>query len=169
LLVPANFKSSESELPQQGRLAGIDFGTVRIGIATCDPSQRWVAPLELYVRRNARLDGSYFLSLARQEQLVGWIVGLPIHCDGQESQKSAEARKFADWLYQISQLPVAMFDERFTSAEARRLLEAAPMSGQKKKQRLDQLAAHLILTHYLESRDNSRTHNEAIEDHTPPQ
>lgn len=162
-----NFKALDAELPAQGRLAGIDFGTVRIGIATCDPSQRWVAPLEQYVRRTERLDGDYFRSLARQENLVGWIVGLPIHCDGQESQKSAEARKFAEWLYQVTQLPVAMFDERFTSAEARRLLETATMSGQKKKQRLDQLAAYLILTHYLESCSNLAPRNDALEDRKP--
>jgi putative Holliday junction resolvase len=168
LVVPANLDPFGTEFPQQGRLAGIDYGTVRIGIAISDPSQRWVAPHTMYLRRNERLDADYFATLARQEQLHGWVVGLPIHCDGKESQKSAEARKFATWLYQISQLPVAMFDERFTSAEARRLLDSAPLSGPKKKQRLDQLAAYLILTHYLESRRNTNPQNEAIDDQPPP-
>ncbi|MEM8736481.1 MAG: RuvX/YqgF family protein, partial [Planctomycetota bacterium] len=82
-------------LPEVGRLFGIDFGTVRIGLATCDPSQTWVTPFETYNRRNERLDEKYFCELVNQEEIVGWVIGLPIHCDGKESQKSAEVRAFA--------------------------------------------------------------------------
>ncbi len=156
------------EIPRQGRLAGIDFGSVRMGIATCDPSQQWVTPFATYTRRNDRLDELYFTQLVEQEQLVGWIVGLPIHCDGKESQKSTEARRFAEWLSQLSSLPVSLFDERFTTAEARRLLNETNISPQKKKKRLDGLAAHLILTHYLDSRRNSASQNEALDDQLNP-
>ena len=143
-------QSTNSEIPLTGRLAGIDFGSVRIGISTCDPSQKWVTPLTTYTRRTDRLDQLYFCQLAGQEQLVGWIVGLPIHCDGKESLKSTEAREFSRWLEQISSLPVGLFDERFTTAEARRLLNQTYICAQKKKKKLDGLSAHLILTHYLE-------------------
>lgn len=158
-------KPPVSEIPKQGRLAGIDYGSVRIGISTCDPSQQWVTPLATYTRRNDRLDEIYFSQLAEKEQLLGWIVGLPIHCDGQESQKSTEARRFASWLKNLSSLPVELFDERFTTAEARRLLNQTNISPQKKKKRLDGLSAHLILSHYLESRRNGSSHCEAIDDH----
>lgn len=157
-------QSTNSKVPLLGRLAGIDFGSVRIGISTCDPSQHWVTPLTTYTRRNDRLDQVYFCQLADQEQLVGWIVGLPIHCDGKESLKSTEARQFSQWLEQISSLPVDLFDERFTTAEARRLLNQTNISAQKKKKKLDGLSAHLILTHYLDSRRNGQSQNEAIED-----
>ena len=162
-----NSPSSEvplTEIPKQGRLAGIDYGTVRIGISTCDPSQQWVTPLATYTRRNDRLDEIYFSQLVEKVQLMGWIIGLPIHCDGKESQKSTEARRFASWLKQLSSLPVELFDERFTTAEARRLLNQTNISPQKKKKRLDGLSAHLILSHYLESRRNSKSHCEAIDD-----
>ena len=164
-----SFDSSSSELPsieipKQGRLAGIDYGTVRIGISTCDPSQQWVTPLATYARRNDRLDEIYFSDLVKKEQLMGWIIGLPIYCDGKESQKSTEARCFANWLKQLSSLPVELFDERFTTAEARRLLNQTNISPQKKKKRLDGLSAHLILSHYLESRRNGASHCQPIDD-----
>ncbi len=154
----------EEALPSQGRLAGIDFGTVRIGISLSDPSQSWVAPLATYTRRGERQDISYFFQIARQEQLVGWVIGLPIHCSGDESQKSAEARRFAAWLGEQTSLPVALFDERFTTAEARQLLNETKLSPQKKRQRLDGLAAHLILTHFLGARSRSASGNAGLDD-----
>lgn len=154
----------ESSIPEQGRLAGIDFGTVRIGIAVCDPSQTWVTPLTTYQRRNQSLDAQYFKRLCEQEEVAGWIVGLPIHCDGQESQKSKEVRLFARWLGEESGRPIGFFDERFTTAEARRLLQAAEFSPQKKKKRVDGLAAHLILSHFLESRRNINAQNVGLDD-----
>lgn len=146
---------TQMPVPDVGRLAGIDFGTVRMGIASCDPTQTWVTPYDTYTRRNEQRDAEYLLDLVEREHLVGWVIGLPIHCDGNESQKSKEVRLFADWLGGLSQLPVALFDERFSTAEARRLLRDTGLSPQKKKQNLDRLAAHLILTNYLEFR-NSR-------------
>jgi putative holliday junction resolvase len=143
---------TEQPIPTQGRLAGIDFGTVRIGIASCDPTQTWVTPYATYTRKNEQRDAEYLLDLVEREHLVGWVIGLPIHCDGNESQKSKEVRVFAEWLGGLSQLPVALFDERFSTAEARRLLRDTGLSPQKKKQNLDRLAAHLILTNYLEFR-----------------
>ncbi len=138
--------------PTRGRLACIDFGTVRIGLATCDPTQTWVTPFETYRRLDERRDAQFLLGMAESEHIVGWVIGLPIHCDGQESQKSREVRLFADWLGGLSQLPIAFFDERFSTAEARRLLRDTGLSSNKKRQNLDRLAAHLILTHFLESR-----------------
>lgn len=153
-----------SSLPTVGRLAGIDYGTVRVGLATCDPSQRWVTPLETYNRRNDRLDAAYFAELAKREAICGWVLGLPIHCDGKESQKSVEVRRFAEWLESVSDLPFALFDERFTTAEARHMLRDSELSSAKKKKQLDRLAAHLILSGFVESRRISVSQNEALED-----
>ena len=155
----------EDALPIQGRLAGIDFGSVRIGLALSDPSQNWVTPLATYTRCGERQDINYFLRLVSQEQLVGWVIGLPIHCSGDESQKSAEARR---WLGEQTNLPVALFDERFTTAEARQLLNQTQLSPQKKRQRLDGLAAHLILTHFLAARGCSPSGNAGLDDTVDP-
>ena len=106
-------------LPREGRLAGIDFGTVRIGIAVCDVGQSLSSPFENYNRRNERLDAQYFLKLVAAEEIVGWVVGLPVHMSGDESQKSQEARRFGAWLEQLTEVPVGYFDERYTTSMAR--------------------------------------------------
>ena len=85
-------QAGHSILPNQGRLGGVDYGTVRIGLATCDHSQRWVTPSDTYLARNKKLDAEYFRDLANKESLVGWVFGLPIHCYGQESHKSNDFR-----------------------------------------------------------------------------
>jgi putative Holliday junction resolvase len=145
-----------SPLPEQGRLAGIDYGTVRIGVAVCDPDRILASPLEIYQRAaNLEQDSAYFKKLAEEEKLVGWVVGLPVHLSGDESEKSREAKMFGKWLAELSQLPVAFVDERMTSSEATQLL--APnkrgKGGRKKQKRnkhVDAVAAQLILNAYLE-------------------
>jgi len=139
------------------RLAGIDYGTVRIGIALGDEETRIAGPFETYHRRTLPLDAAYFQNLAKQEQISRFIVGLPIHLDGNESQKSYEARKFAAWLHETTGVPVELFDERFTSAHAEHILMAAELTKKKRKARLDSLAAQIMLTAYLESTSRGET------------
>lgn len=135
----------------RGRLAGVDFGTVRIGIAITDPEQRIASPLANYTRRSEKADAEFFRKLVAEERIAGFVVGLPVHLDGRESQKSAEARRFGEWLGQISGRPVVFFDERFTSVEAEQALLGAELTKKKRKARLDMLAAQILLTAYLEA------------------
>jgi putative Holliday junction resolvase len=134
-----------------GRLAGIDFGTVRIGVALTDPERRWVNPFANYTRRDTASDAAWFDKLAKDERIVRFVVGLPVHLSGRESQKSSEARDFGEWLTNTTGVPVVFFDERFTSNEAEHLLAAAKMTKKRRKARLDKLAAHILLTAYLEA------------------
>lgn len=133
------------------RIAGIDYGTVRIGIATADLEVGIAGPYENYNRRNEKLDGQYFSELAQQEHIAKFVVGLPVHLSGNESKKSREARKFGDWLTKLTGVPVDYFDERYTSSEAKAILGDAQLSSKKRKARLDQLAAQIMLTAYLEA------------------
>ena len=137
--------------PQSGRIAGIDYGTVRIGIALADLEVGIAGPYENYTRRSETKDAEYFQQLAREERLLRFVVGLPVHLDGQESQKSREAREFGAWLTKITGLAVEFFDERFTSSEAEAILDDAELTKKKRKAKLDQLAAQIMLTAYLES------------------
>lgn len=139
------------EFPQSGRIAAIDYGTVRIGIAVCDPDRILASPFEVYRVRTPQQDAEYFQQLARQERLAGLIVGLPIHCDGGESQKSRECRTFAKGLHQATGLPVRLFDERFSTAAARQRLGGGGLSRQKKKRKLDAVAALVLLESFLEA------------------
>jgi putative Holliday junction resolvase len=133
------------------RIAGIDFGTVRIGVATADLAVGIAGPYETYTRRSERLDAEYFRRLASEERIERFVVGLPVHTSGLESQKSVEARAFGAWLHQLTGVPVEYFDERYTSAEAEAMLLDAGLTKKRRKERLDQLAAQIMLTAYLEA------------------
>lgn len=133
------------------RIAGIDFGTVRIGIALADTEVGIAGPFENYTRRSPALDAEYFRTRANEERIGRFVVGLPVHLHGGESQKSAEARAFGDWLSKTTGVPVEYFDERFTSAEADRLLGDAKLTKKQRQARRDQLAAQIMLTAYLEA------------------
>jgi putative Holliday junction resolvase len=133
------------------RIAGIDYGTVRIGIATADTTIGIAGLYETYTRRNERLDAEYFRRMVTQERIARFVVGLPVHASGGESQKSGEARAFGKWLEETTGVPVDYFDERYTSSEAEQVLLAAGLTKKRRKERLDQLAAQIMLTAYLEA------------------
>jgi len=133
------------------RIAGIDYGTVRIGIALADLEVGIAGPYETYTRRSAQRDAEYFNNLATSERLMRFVVGLPVHLDGNESQKSREARQFGQWLEKLTGVPVEFFDERYTSAEAEAILGEANLTKKRRQARLDQLAAQIMLSAYLES------------------
>jgi putative Holliday junction resolvase len=132
-----------------GRLMGVDFGTVRIGLAICDPDRRIASPFATYVRQNAERDANYFREVVDAENVVAFIVGLPMHTDGREGQKAIEARSFGKWLADVTQLPVDFWDERFTTVEAERSLLDAGLTNKRRKARRDQLAAQIILQAYI--------------------
>ena len=146
----SNTPPPEIPFPESGRLAAVDYGTVRIGIAVCDPDRILASPVEVYQVRDEACDARYFKTLAAQERLAGFVVGLLIHCDGGESQKSKECREFARWLSDQTQLPVRLFDERFSTAAAKERLAAGRLSRQKKKKQLDAVAALVLLESFLE-------------------
>jgi putative Holliday junction resolvase len=133
------------------RIAGIDYGTVRVGIAIADLSVRIASPLEIYQRQNKEVDARYFRRLATEEALLRWVVGLPVHLSGEESPKSHEARLFGKWLTEITGLPVDYFDERYSSSQAEELLQGANLTKKRRKARLDALAAQIMLAAYLEA------------------
>ena len=166
MLTPDN----QPELPQKGRLAGIDFGTARIGVAVCDPSQKWSSPLETRQCTAwtaeiplADADAEYFRQLSASEQLVGWVVGLPLHASGDASEKSEQAVSFGNALSQATELPVNWMDKRFTTAAAREILNAGNLSAKKRKAAVDKISAQVILQTFLES---DRSHHHSERDHT---
>jgi putative Holliday junction resolvase len=149
----ARIKMASSPHNPPGRIAGIDFGTVRIGIAITDPQQTLASPLENYTRRDKVQDAKRFRRLVAEEDVTRFVVGLPIHLDGNESRKSIEARQFGHWLTETTGVPVEYFDERFTSSEAEQFLLGAELTSKRRKKRLDMVAAQIMLSAYLESRE----------------
>ena len=133
------------------RLLGVDFGRVRVGLAVSDPERRIASPLATYHRRDTAKDAEFFRSLVVKEQVGALVVGLPVHLDGTEGQKAAEARAFGRWLGETTGLPVVFYDERFTTVEAESALWEAGLTHKRRKARRDRVAAQILLQAYLDA------------------
>lgn len=136
--------------PEKGRLVGIDYGTKRIGIAVCTGERTIASPVEIYQRRDVSQETKYFRSLVEEHRPVGFVVGLPLHVGGEESQKCREARTFGQWLNQVTGLPVTFWDERYTSAVAEEYLLGAELTNKQRKKRIDMVAAQIMLQGFLD-------------------
>jgi putative Holliday junction resolvase len=137
--------------PSKGVLLGFDYGTVRIGLAVTDPDRIIASPHETYTRQSDEADARHFARIAQDVRAVGLVVGLPLHADGQESDKSREARLYGKWLSGVLSLAVVFWDERFTTALADDVLAAGRVSGKKRRQQRDRLAAQLMLQSFIDA------------------
>lgn len=134
-----------------GRVAGIDYGTVRIGVAVSDPDRMLASPYETYVRKSEAKDAEYFRRLVAEERIVRFVLGLPLHLSGEVSDKAREVLLFGGWLRETTGVDIDYVDERFTSVEAEHFLRQARLTNKKRKKQRDKLAAQILLTTYLES------------------
>jgi putative Holliday junction resolvase len=147
----SEFRIPNSELPPKGRLLGIDYGTVRVGLAVCDTDRKVASPLATYLRRTPAVDGEYFKRVKTNEGVVGLVVGLPISLNGTEGPSAKEARDYGAWLVSVMDLPIAFSDERFTSFVAESALLEAGLTNKKRKAKVDRVAAQIMLQGYLDS------------------
>ena len=138
-------------LPPTGRLLGVDYGTVRHGLAICDAERRIASPWAIRERKNETADAQYFRQLITAEKIVGLVLGLPLRSDGGDNKQSLEVRKFAEWLARETQLPIVFADERFTTVFAEEALWNAGLTHKQRKARRDAVAAQALLHGYLES------------------
>ena len=134
-----------------GRLLGVDYGDVRVGLAVSDPERKIAFPLATYTRLSRERDAAYFRDLVRAESVVGLVVGLPVHLSGREGQKAGAARTFGAGLVEATGLPAVFWDERFTTVEAESALWAAGLTHKKRKARRDKVAAQILLQAYLDA------------------
>ena len=134
-----------------GRLLGVDYGTVRVGLAVSDAGRVIASPLTTYTRRGRDADALYLRALADREEVGAVVVGLPVHGDGREGVKAREARAFGAWLAEATGRPVVFWDERYTTVEAEQRLIDAGLKRQKRKALRDQLAAQIMLQSYLDA------------------
>ena len=136
----------------QGRVAGIDYGRKRIGIAICDAARIIASPFAMHEPTgDDQAEAAFYRRLVGDEEIVGFVVGLPIHADGSDSKMSVEVEKFAAWLAAATAVPVVFQDERFTSIEAAGKLTGHGFSRGRKKARTDAIAAQILLSDWLES------------------
>lgn len=141
------------------RLA-LDVGTVRVGVAACDPAGVLATPVTT-LRRDRRppadagsrpADVSAVVDLVREREPVEVVVGLPRNLAGQEGPAAAAARAYADVVaHAIAPVPVRLVDERLTTVSAHRALHDAGRSGRRHRSVVDQVAAVAILQHALDA------------------
>lgn len=140
-------------LPTSGRLLAVDWGDVRIGLALSDESQVIASPLETLVRRpGKRFPMPRFLELVAQHAPVGIVVGLPLTSEGDEGASAAGAREIADAIGRRTNLPLAFWDERMSTARALAAIREQGGSTRGRREEVDALAAAVLLQHYLEAR-----------------
>jgi putative Holliday junction resolvase len=138
-------------IPPRGRLLGVDFGTVRVGLAVSDADRIISSPLSTHQRNGDAADAAFFTKLVAAEGVVGLVVGLPLHTAGEEGIKAKEARAFGAWLAGVTALPVVFWDERYTTAAAEGAMRDAGLSHRKRKDRRDRVAAQIILQAFLDA------------------
>jgi len=136
---------SAALLPSRGALIGLDLGTKTIGVAASDPDRRLATPVETIARKRFGLDAKRILELAGERRAVGFVLGLPINMDGSEGPRAQATRAFARNLAGLTPLPIALWDERLSTAAVERALIAADASRAKRKAVIDQHAAAYIL------------------------
>ncbi len=132
-------------LPPRGALIGLDLGSKTIGVAASDPDRRVAAPVETISRQRFNLDARRILDLAAERRAAGLVLGLPINMDGSEGPRAQATRAFARNLARLTELPIALWDERLSTAAVERALIAADASRAKRKKVIDQHAAAYIL------------------------
>ena len=138
-------------LPPRGRLFGVDFGTVRVGLSVSDADRIIASPLTTYTRHADPADAAFFTKAIAAEGVVGLVVGLPLHTAGEEGIKAKEARQYGAWLGGVTGLPVVFWDERYTTAAAEGAMRDAGLSHRKRKDRRDRVAAQIILQAFLDA------------------
>ena len=136
---------ASAHLPARGALIGLDLGTKTIGVAVSDPDRRLAAGVETIARKTFTADATRLLVLASERRAVGIVLGLPINMDGSEGPRAQSARAFARNLARRTELPIALWDERLSTAAVERDLIAADASRAKRAAVIDQHAAAYIL------------------------
>jgi putative pre-16S rRNA nuclease len=132
-------------LPARGALIGLDLGTKTIGVAASDPDRKLAAGVTTIARKNFTADAAQVLALATERSAVGFVLGLPVNMDGSEGPRAQSTRAFARNFAKLTELPIALWDERLSTAAVERDLIAADVSRKKRAAVIDQHAAAYIL------------------------
>jgi putative holliday junction resolvase len=148
---------AELNLPPRGALIGLDLGTKTIGVATSDPDRRLATGVETVPRTRFSADASRLMALAVERKAVAFVLGLPLNMDGSEGPRAQSTRAFARNLARLTELPIALWDERLSTAAVERELIAADVSRSKRKAVIDQHAAIFILQGALDRLRASQT------------
>jgi putative Holliday junction resolvase len=135
----------KAALAPGGRLFGLDIGSKTIGIAVSDSALKVASPLTVLPRVKFAADMAKLKGLIAERSVGGLVLGLPIGLDGREGPRSQSVRQFAANLLGMIDLPLAFWDERFSTLGAERPMKEAEMSHRRRGELIDKLAAAYIL------------------------
>jgi putative Holliday junction resolvase len=133
------------QLGRRGSLIGLDLGTKTIGVAASDPDRRLATGVTTVARKNFTADAKVLLALAAERGAAGFVLGLPVNMDGTEGPRAQSTRAFARNFAKLTALPIALWDERLSTAAVERALIEADVSRKKRAAVIDQHAAAFIL------------------------
>lgn len=130
---------------------GIDFGLKRIGVAFSDETKFLATPYEVYVRQNPEQDLQHFVDLINKNKVDEVVCGLPMNMQGDEQEIADQTREFMDELQAKVAVRLSFVDERLSSVLAEDVLKQSERDWRKRKQKLDAVAASIILQDYLDN------------------
>lgn len=145
-------------IPQSGALAGLDLGTVTIGVAMSDVMRSVATPIETIKRKKFGVDAAKLLVLTAHRNVSGIVLGLPMNMDGTEGPRCQATRAFARNLEKLTPLPITYWDERLSTVAAERALLEADTSRKRRAEVIDHVAASYILQGMLDRMAHIRNH-----------
>lgn len=132
-------------LPLSARLMGLDLGSKTIGLALSDTLRHVASPLHTIKRTKFQADADTLLALCKQHDVQALVIGLPLNMDGSEGPRAQSTRAFVRNLAQKTDLPIAYWDERLSTAAVTRTLLEADASRARRAELVDKMAAAYIL------------------------
>lgn len=133
------------------RILALDVGEKKIGVAISDELGWTAQGLPTLRRQTKDRDTCAIANIAEEKCVTRIVVGMPVSLDGSLGKKAREVAGFVEDLKRRLRLPIKVWDERFTSVQAERIMLEADLSRKKRKKKIDQLAAQLILQSYLDA------------------
>jgi putative Holliday junction resolvase len=131
--------------PDRGALIGLDLGTRTIGVAVSDPDRKLATGIGTIQRKAFKADAAQLLAIAGERQVVGFVLGLPINMDASEGPRAQSTRAFARNFSNMTDLAIALWDERLSTVAVERELIGMDMSRARRAKVIDEHAAIFIL------------------------
>lgn len=144
-MITDNILDFAAAVPPMRAIAGLDLGTVTIGVAVSDGMRQVATPLETIKRKKFGLDAQRLLEICTQRNIAGLVLGLPLNMDGSEGPRCQSTRAFARNLEKLTDLPISFWDERLSTVAAERALLEADTSRKRRAEVIDHVAASYIL------------------------
>ena len=144
-LITDNALEYGDALPEGGVLLGLDLGTKTIGVATCDAGWRYATAGKTIARSKFTKDCGTLREIVEQRGVKGLVIGLPRNMDGTEGSRAQSSRAYAGNLSQALELPILLWDERWSTSSANAAMIGQDMSRAKRAEKIDSHAAAIIL------------------------